>query len=148
MWALIGQYWNEFNCLDLDGLSVIRLELVPFVLTSSSPMFDFGCRCRCACLSTDTCPFTPPTCLSGKPSHASGYPVADLAAPPSGLESVVRLWSPRGEEEEVIGDDEAADSDPDSRSLEDIAQSNQGSMDSGETLSRATLASLQQWCYG
>ncbi|CAM9405063.1 unnamed protein product [Ectocarpus sp. 4 AP-2014] len=48
----------------------------------------------------------------------------------SGLESVVRLWSPRGEEEEVIGDDEAADSDPDSRSLEDIAQSNQGSMDS------------------
>ncbi|CAM9492287.1 unnamed protein product [Ectocarpus fasciculatus] len=48
----------------------------------------------------------------------------------SGLESVVRLWSPRGEEGEVIGDDEAADPDPDSRSLEDIAQSNQGSMDS------------------
>ncbi|CBJ48541.1 conserved unknown protein [Ectocarpus siliculosus] len=48
----------------------------------------------------------------------------------SGLESVARIWSPRGEEEEVIGDDEAADSDPDSRSLEDIAQSNQGNMDS------------------
>lgn len=74
-------------------------------------------------------------------------PVVDLVAPSSGLESVVRLWSPRGEEGEVIGDDEAADPDPDSRSLEDIAQSNQGSMDSGETFSRATSASLRGWCY-
>lgn len=75
--------------------------------------------------------------FSGETAHAFGHPVVDLTAPPSGLESVVRLWSPRGEEGEVIGDDEAADPDPDSRSLEDIAQSNQGSMDSGEALSRA-----------
>lgn len=44
----------------------------------------------------------------------------------------MRLWGPRGEDEAIIGEDEAADSDAESRSLEEIAQSNQGSMDAGE----------------
>lgn len=51
----------------------------------------------------------------------------------SGLESVVRMWGPRGEDEAVIGEEEeAAYPDPDSPSLEEIAQSNQGSMNAGK----------------
>lgn len=45
------------------------------------------------------------------------------------------MWGPRGEDEAIIGEAEAAaSSDPDSppMSLEEIAQSNQGSMDAGE----------------
>ncbi|CAN0141585.1 unnamed protein product, partial [Hapterophycus canaliculatus] len=47
----------------------------------------------------------------------------------SGLESVVRLWSPRGAEETTIGEGGPADSDLGSPSLEEIAQSNQADLD-------------------
>ena len=51
----------------------------------------------------------------------------------SGLESVVRMWGPRGEDEAIIGgEEESAYPDPDSPSLEEIARSNQGSMDAGD----------------
>ena len=48
----------------------------------------------------------------------------------------MRLWGPRGADEAIIAEEEEErdESEAESRSLEEIAQSNQGSMDAGEFL--------------
>lgn len=47
----------------------------------------------------------------------------------------MRLWGPRGGDEAIIGEEIPADSEAESRSLEEIAQSNQGNMNAGEVFS-------------
>ncbi|CAM9641807.1 unnamed protein product [Laminaria digitata] len=49
----------------------------------------------------------------------------------SGLEDVVRLWSPLGKDEVAMGEERQGEGDDDPRSLEQLARSNQGSIGAG-----------------
>lgn len=60
----------------------------------------------------------------------------------SGLDSVVRLWSPMGEDEAVIGEEGWEEQDAASPTLTEISRNNQGSMNSGEVRRHAKVAGV------